>query len=400
VGLVRILFLHEVNYLEKPIYEMHEFPEHLAAKGHQVAFVHFPEGWDKARINLQGWKSQVNGRVLKDEKIILYTPQFASGSIIGRFCTAINFFGVFREIQNDFRPDIIVSYSVPTSGWQALSIARKNRIPVVFRALDVSHRIRQSVFSFLIKAAERYVFSKATHVSANNPELASYAISLGSAQDRTSVEKPPLDFKHFSLSVGARNRRRAQLGIPYGSQVVLYMGSFFYFSGLPEVLRDFARSDFSNTYLVLIGGGEQDELLRTLAKAHHLEDRVIFTGFVDFQDLPEYLSIADVAINPMIPSQVSNLALPNKVLQYLACGLPVVTFELPGLESSLKGLSALTIAEPGKGIWHSVEDMLSAMSQPGKPQGASDQLTKAFSVEATIGAFENLLIRTLTSSHE
>ena len=397
---MRILFLHEVNYLEKPIFEMHEFPEHLAAMGHQVAFVHFPEGWDKARINLQGWKSQVNGRVLKDVKITLYTPQFASGSMFGRICTAMNFFGIFRNIQGDFRPDIIVSYSVPTSGWQALSIARKHRLPVVFRALDVSHRIRRSAFSFFIKAAERYVFRNATHVSANNPELARYAISLGSAQDRTSVEKPPLDFEHFSASVEARNLRRTQLGIPDGSQVVLYMGSFFYFSGLPEVIRDFARSDFSNTYLVLIGGGEQDELLRTLVRVHQLQNRVLFTGFVSFQDLPEYLSMADVAINPMIPSQVSNLALPNKVLQYLACGLPVVTFELPGLESSLKGLSALKIAEPAKGIWSSVEEMLSTMPQPGITQVASEQLTRAFSVVSTVGAFENLLMRTFRSAHE
>ena len=29
---------------------MHEFPEHLAARGHEVAFWHFPEGYSKEQI--------------------------------------------------------------------------------------------------------------------------------------------------------------------------------------------------------------------------------------------------------------------------------------------------------------------------------------------------------------
>ncbi len=397
---MRILFLHEVNYLEKPIFEMHELPEHLAAKGHEVGFVHFPEGWSKKRIRRQGWKSKINGRVLKDSKITLYTPQWASGDLLGRVFTALTFSHSWKRICSDFSPDIIVSYSVPTSGWQAVSIARKNQKPIVFRALDVSHRIRRTLFSPLIRVAEKYVFKKATHVSANNPALAAYAVNLGSSLDRTSVENPPLDFEHFSVPSERRRFRRDELGIPRTARVVLYMGSFFYFSGLPQVIVDFAKSKVTNTYLVLIGGGDQDELLRSLAKDNNVEDRVVFTGFVTFEELPEYLSIADIAVNPMMQTQVANLALPNKVLQYLACGLNVVTFQLDGLESSLKGMSALTIADPAKGIWFSVEELLSFGSRSSRHSSITEQLMEDFSIDSTVSAFENLLTRTLRSPHD
>ena len=108
------------------------------------------------------------------------------------------------------------------------------------------------------------------------------------------------------------------------------MGSFFYFSGLADVLQKLALMD-ERPVLVLIGGGEQDAELRTMTEKLHLEDCVKFTGFVGFAELPSYLSMADVAINPMVPSMVSNKALPNKVLQYMASGLPVVTTRLDGL---------------------------------------------------------------------
>ena len=39
---MKILVLHEIDYLEKVIYEIHEFPELLARAGHEVTFFHFP----------------------------------------------------------------------------------------------------------------------------------------------------------------------------------------------------------------------------------------------------------------------------------------------------------------------------------------------------------------------
>jgi glycosyltransferase involved in cell wall biosynthesis len=113
------------------------------------------------------------------------------------------------------------------------------------------------------------------------------------------------------------------------------MGSFFYFSGLPEVIRTFAKEANHDDYLVIIGAGEQAKELEEIANGLGIQDNVVFTGLVIFSDLPGYLAIADVAINPLKPSLVSNTALPNKVLQYMASGLPVVSTRLRGLELTL-----------------------------------------------------------------
>jgi glycosyltransferase involved in cell wall biosynthesis len=125
------------------------------------------------------------------------------------------------------------------------------------------------------------------------------------------------------------------------------MGSFFYFSGLPEVVKKFAAltNKDSDIKLLLIGGGEQEQELRSLVAELSLNDRVIFTGYAPYADLPRYLRLADVAINPLKISRVSSVAFPHKVLQYLASGLPVVSTRLDGLVSALEGIQNLDWVE-------------------------------------------------------
>lgn len=389
---MRILFLHEVNYLEKPIFEMHELPEHLSVLGHDVGFVHFPEGWSKQEISNYGFVKVIQGRAVEKSSLTLFTPQMAKGNFSGRIITALTFYWTMRRIIREFTPDVIVSYSVPTSGWQAIMAAKDMMVPLLFRALDVSHQIRKSRFETLIKWAERFVFRNADHISANNSALASYAIEAGAPPNRVSVENPPLDLHHFSSARIHRNQIRERLGIGESSRVVIYMGSFFYFSGLTEVIHDFAVSGEKDVYLVLVGGGEQGPELHSLVKSLDLEGRVIFTGYVSFLELPMYLRCADVAINPMRPSLVSHLALPNKVLQYLACGLPVVSFELRGLSLALPTESSLMIASIESGIFRTALELL---EQPplaeASAQKTQAELLRMFSIENTVRLFASLI---------
>ena len=50
---MRLLFIHEVNYRDKVVFEMHDFPELLALAGHDVTFIDFGEGGE--RTGLRRW---------------------------------------------------------------------------------------------------------------------------------------------------------------------------------------------------------------------------------------------------------------------------------------------------------------------------------------------------------
>ena len=385
---MKILFLHEVNYQNKPIFEMHEFPEYLAGLGHEVGFVQFPEGLSKSELANTPFKQEIAGRVFTDVRLTLYTPEASSGGLRGRLVTALAFKSQFRKILKEYKPDVVVSFAVPTSGWQALSVAKKSGIPFVFRALDVSHKIRRSIFSPLVAVAERFIYRNADWVSANNPAMLKYCIGMGASEERSSVELPPLDLSHFDTGLLESDELRERYKIPVGARVTLYMGSFFYFSGLPELIQSFLDTRTVDEYLVLVGGGEQEKQLRKQVATLSMEDFVKFTGFVSFEELPGHLRMANVAVNPMHVSTVSNAAFPNKVIQYMAAGLPVVSTRLDGLVQTFGHDSQLQYVEKSSEVYPAVQALFSSKSLAviGKANHAAVQ--EKFSSATAVRAME------------
>lgn len=338
---LNILFIHEVSYLKKPIFEMHEFPELLAKRGHKVAFIQFNEGYKFWNERRSPRSRVISGRVHSESKIELLTPFQLGVPGLDRLIAVLTFIPLLKWLLRRSKFDVIVQLAVPTYGIQTNLIAHAGAIPVVFRALDVSHKIRKSLLSGLIKVSERLVYKGATLISANNAAMGEYCMKLGSRDSESLVNVPPLDIKHFQRM----NRQEAllnSLGIGKNDIVITYMGSFFYFSGLTETIKSLAKVSTENIKLLIIGGGEQDSELRHLTRKLGLEKKVIFTGFIDYQELPKYFALSTVAINPMVPGLVSNTALPHKVLQYIAADLPVVSTKLDGLFRTFGQASGIT----------------------------------------------------------
>ena len=82
-----------------------------------------------------------------------------------------------------------------------------------------------------------------------------------------------------------------------------------------------------------------------------------FTGFVAFEELPSHLRLADVAVNPMHISTVSNSAFPNKVIQYMAAGLPVVSTKLDGLIQTFGQDSQLRYVGKSSRVYEEVQEL-------------------------------------------
>lgn len=392
---MRILFIHEVNYLTKPIFEMHEFPEYLAARGHDIYFLQFPEGASSAEQGNFRWRSKIVGRAVSGSEIELLTPKVWSAGILGRLFAAVTGSSIVRAAIRESSPDVIVTLAVPTFGWQAVQAAKRLGIPIVYRALDVSHMIRGGAFRPLVKMAEIFIAKRANFLSANNKAMAEYMGEMGAQQDRIEVHFPPMDITKYRG--GNKLKGRQLIGVSESDHIVLYMGTFFYFSGLPEVVREFARlSPSPNAKLVLVGGGEQDRQLRALAKQLKLENQVLFTGFVGFEQLPDCLAAADVLINPMKKSLVSDTALPNKVIQYLAASKSVVSTNLRGITLTFDDYSGLHLVDSPEECIRRALDL--ALDRGPKDLGSNQQLLEGTFGSSSVKRFENFLERVVSSN--
>lgn len=391
---MRILFIHEVNYLTKPIFEMHEFPEYLAARGHDIFFLQFPEGASSVERSAQGWKTTISGRAVPSSKLTLFSSKLLASGILGRLTYAAMAHSIIRRAILESLPDVIVTLAVPTLGWQAVQVAKKARIPIVYRALDVSHLIRGGVFVPLVKMAETFVIRRANFISSNNQAMANYASELGARPGTLEVHFPPMALEKYRA--GDKQNGRLLIGLSESDQVVLYMGSFFYFSGLAEVVQEFARlSPPPNTKLVLVGGGDLDFELRTLVRKLRLERQILFTGLVGFEDLPHYLAAADVLINPMKKSLVSDTALPNKVIQYIAASRTSVSTNLKGISSTFKGYTGLHLVRTPEECIELALELL--QGERHREFGSNHKLLEETFGPSTISNFENFLERVVVS---
>lgn len=341
---MKILFIHEVNYETKVIFEIQEFPELLALRGHEIDFLQFPENSGFKNRNFRTNFKTINGRVYEDAKIRLITPTNLGGSFIDRLISTLTVIPTLWKLIKRSKYDAVVLYSVPTSGWQAALIAKIRKVPLVFRALDVSHLLRHGLSEKLILKAEKIVYQNSSLLSVNNQALGNYCESLIGKKLQLSVDVPPLDFSHFDSSPVSQGPRQ-KYGIGEDDLVFMFMGTFYEFSGISNVIKSLHASQDRKVKIVLVGGGKQEVELQDLVQNLSIERQVIFTGLVPYSQLPEILGMANVAFNSFEPALISNVAFPHKVLQYLASGIPTVSTKLDGLYSALGDNSGVVWVE-------------------------------------------------------
>jgi len=346
---MRIAFVHEVNYQSKVVFEMHEFPELLAKNGHEVVFLDYPEGEKWGRVSLANRQIETN-RSGAGEAVNVVRPPFHVPGTLGRLLFACFGWLWLSKQLSGFRPDVVVLYGVPTNGWQTVLICRRLGVPVIYRMIDLSHGLRKSIFSPLVKIAEKRVVKGCSLVLANNSALADHATLLRGSADKIHV-----------LAPGVRGVDESDWGEPSDSReaVVVFMGTLFRFSGLEWFMRSSVRDDRRLGFkLLVLGDGEARASLEQTARELGIESEVEFRGFVPFADLNTHLAEATLAILPFEHSDVADLALPGKVPQYLVAGLPVVSTPLSGMKSFLGEGEGVSYCATGSAFVDKVRELL------------------------------------------
>jgi len=83
-----------------------------------------------------------------------------------------------------------------------------------------------------------------------------------------------------------------------------------------------------NFKFIIIGDGPNKSDLQKYVRKHQLTDQVIFTGFIEENQLDRYLPTLDLAIIPLTQRSTENYgSLPTKFATYASFKLPVVTTE-------------------------------------------------------------------------
>ncbi len=123
-----------------------------------------------------------------------------------------------------------------------------------------------------------------------------------------------------------RDVLRAQLGIPPGRRIVVYIGLLAPYQGT-NLLIEAARLLTARRPEVhfLIMGHPDPHSYRRLAANLGVVEHVTLPGRINYHDLHSYLALGDVAVAPKMSMTEGN----GKIANYMAMGLPTVVFETP-----------------------------------------------------------------------
>jgi len=136
---------------------------------------------------------------------------------------------------------------------------------------------------------------------------------------------------------------RYKLGIKKGERVVLFVGALdeaHSFKGVDNLIKAIVK--LLNVKLLIIGDGDRRQKYENLTKELKIEKNVIFTGRVSDEYLVKYYNLADIFV---LPSVDKSEAFGIVLIEAMACGVPVMASDLPGVRSVFaNGVQGITVA--------------------------------------------------------
>lgn len=343
---MNILFVHELDWLNVVVYELHSLSELLCRSGHRVYAIDYESKWGKhSTMGIGTLKTRVFdgiGRAYPDASVTLRRPGFIRIPGLSRLTAFLTHYWEIQRTIRDKAIEVIVLYSVPTNGLQTVYLARKFGIPVIFRSIDVLNQlVPYPVLRPITHLLERKVYSSVDLILTLTPRLSQYVINMGASETRVKLLPPGVETGLFHPGVDCTDIRQ-KWDINEQDKVILFIGTLFEFSGLDAFISRFREviREIPEAKLLIVGDGPQRLRLEKIIAELGLKKQVSITGYQPYQDMPRYINLAAVCINPFLVNKTTRDIIPTKVLQYLACGKGVVCTPLPGTKALLPPVSS------------------------------------------------------------
>ena len=140
---------------------------------------------------------------------------------------------------------------------------------------------------------------------------------------------------------------RKEMGFSDDDFVMIYSGRINKEKGVSELIDAMLLlKDYPKIKLMIIGGSffgntnHEDEFICSLKeKSKKIENKIVFTGFIPYNRMPDYLQIADIAVLPSIWDD----PFPTTELEAQAMGLPIITTVRGGIPEEVSERNAILL---------------------------------------------------------
>ena len=152
-----------------------------------------------------------------------------------------------------------------------------------------------------------------------------------------------IDLKNFSRKEVSPVSRQ-QIGFTDDDFVIVYNGRINKDKGISELIEAMLQLESPKIKLMVLGSSffndsknENTFILSLKNKAKTIKDRIVFTGFIPYKKIPNYLQIADIAVLPSIWEEPFGLT----IVEAMAIGLPLITTRSGGIPEICGGVATI-----------------------------------------------------------
>ena len=308
---MKILYHHRTVSADGQAVHIDEMIAALRLHGHEVRIVAPASGSSREMGDEVGWIHRLKNALPN----ALYEMLELAYSIIA--------FKKLRTAARDFEPDFIYErYNLFLLA--GVMVKRFLNIPLLLEVNSplVLERSRHSgglALHRLATWAEGKIWRNADFVLPVTHVLAEHVAAYGVPKERIVVIPNGINEAHF-LVAPDREIAKRKLGLE-DALILGFAGFVREWHGVDRVIRWMACSQApKNVFLLIVGDGPERLKLEAMAQTLLLTDRVRFTGIVDRDRVPEYVSAFDIALQPAVTSYAS----PLKMMEYLVLGKAIV----------------------------------------------------------------------------
>lgn len=188
------------------------------------------------------------------------------------------------------------------------------------------------------------IYDAATRIITVSDYIKSRVLTISHNDNKTITVYNGINLSAFRK----RNQeKRGTQGLTKSDFVLVYSGRINEEKGIKELIMAIHKLEqYKRIKLLVIGssfyGNDNNEnsFIKELKKiAFPLKDRILFTGFIPYSEMPNYLCLADVAVIPSVWDD----PFPTTVLEAQAIGLPIISTYRGGIPEEVTEHNAILL---------------------------------------------------------
>jgi glycosyltransferase involved in cell wall biosynthesis len=195
--------------------------------------------------------------------------------------------------------------------------------------------ILNQIISFFILKAEN-VASRISHqVICVTPQIANYFIQhFHCDPDKVKIISNGVNTKKF-FPIADKNllaKIRSEFGIREKDNLIVFIGNLAPWQGVEYLIQvaPLLLEKIKNLKFLVVGEGKWKGRLEKTIKESGLDSYFIFTGMVDYDQIPHCINIADICVLPK--KKLKSGYSPIKLYEYMACGKPIICSDAEGFK--------------------------------------------------------------------